>query len=262
MSSPAESWNNWLTTKNIRHNANVIQGFLNLIDGIEKQNELRMSASAKRTDAAPPKIRLMLNTGGEAGKKVKDRVVIFQSSLRRVAKVYHKAYPGKSHTVNLNDGTCTCCRPEVVEGPFCVGLASAAKSAGVDLSQFLQPMDTTKRWREQWEFVRNWRASKVVPCTADLELLPEQPLKDPVAGPRPKGRPAEPKRHLSAVEEAAKQHKCKVCGMRGHNARSKQCPKFSLMAHDMTLALPREEEDGENEDEHEDEEFMLEHDDL
>ena len=55
------------------------------------------------------------------------------------------------------------------------------------------------------------------------------------------------------MEDAAKQHKCKVCGMKGHNARSKQCPKFSLTAHDTTLALPGGDEDDENEEE----EFMM-----
>ena len=253
VSSPAESWNNWMTNQSVRHNANVVQSFLNLMDGIENQTEKRIAAAAKRTDAAPPKIRLLLNSGGEAKKKVRDRVVVFQNNLRRVAKVWHKSYPGICQTVNLNDGTCTCCRPEIVGGPFCVSLASAAKSAGVDLAKFLPPQETTKRWREQWEYVHQWRAGKTIPCIADLALLPEHPLKDPVAGPRPKGRPAEPKRHLSAVEDAAKQHKCKVCGMKGHNARSKQCPKFSLTAHDTTLALPGGDEDDENEEE----EFMM-----
>ena len=67
-------------------------------------------------------------------------------------------------------------------------------------------------------------------------MMPEKPLKEPVARPRPKGRPAEPKRHMSAVEEATKQHKCAVCGQKGHKARSKNCPKFRMPPEDVDMA--------------------------
>ncbi|GHP06088.1 hypothetical protein PPROV_000483500 [Pycnococcus provasolii] len=236
VSSPVESWNNWLIRENVRHNQNIIAGFLNLINGLEKQIEKRSAAAAKCTDAAPPKIRLMLNSGSEAGKKVRDRVVTFQNAQRRVARVHHVGYPGQSRTVNLTEGTCSCGRHEVVEGPFCIDLAAASKSAGFDLSTHLHVMDTTKRWREQWECVRAWHTGKCVPCTADLAMMPEKPLKEPVARPRPKGRPAEPKRHMSAVEEATKQHKCAVCGQKGHKARSKNCPKFRMPPEDVDMA--------------------------
>ncbi|XRB08063.1 SWIM-type domain-containing protein [Pycnococcus provasolii] len=193
VSSPAESWNNWMTNQSVRHNANVVQSFLNLMDGIENQTE-KVSAAAKRTDAAPPKIRLLLNSGGEAKKKVRDRVVVFQNNLRRVAKVWHKSYPGICQTVNLM----TVRVLAVVLKLWEVLSAFLLRAPRSLLVWILRSFCRRRRLRSDGVSsgsMSPWRAGKTIPCIADLALLPEHPLKDPVAGPRPKGRPAEPKRH-------------------------------------------------------------------
>ncbi|XRA97289.1 SWIM-type domain-containing protein [Pycnococcus provasolii] len=223
--NPAESWNNKLRVVGIR-TADPLNMMVKLVSTIEKDIEEHGRDAYKCTDVAPPRIRKFLLSGGETGKDVSDFLVSWQGESQRVAHVMHKNYPNAYLIVNLNEASCTCCRPEVVEGPFCVHLAAAAKAAGIDLSHHLKDFDTTVRWRQQYDKANDGR--KTAPGTADLELVAKRALQAPTAAPRRAGRPAKPTRQLSSLEMATKKMTCRVCKQKGHRAGSKKCPGFVL----------------------------------
>ena len=155
-------------------------------------------------------------------------VLSWQGQGQRIARVVHSAYPESVFIANLNDGTCTCCRPEVVEGPFCIHLSTAANKAQFDLSHHLKPWDTTTRWRAQYEKAMAGRTNITPPCTAEVALMPKEPLKRPAAAPRKPGRPPNECRQKSVLEMATKKNKCAVCGMLGHKPGSRKCSGFNL----------------------------------
>ena len=162
-------------------------------------------------------------------KNAKDyEVLSWQGFGQRIARVIHRAYPESVYIANLNDGTCTCCRPQVVEGPCCVHLTTSANTAQFDLTHHLKPWDTTARLRAQYEKAMAGRTNIIPPSTADLALMPKQPLKKPAAVPRKPGRPADECRQMSALEMATNKNKCKVCGLYGHKPGSKKCSGFNL----------------------------------
>ena len=148
--SIAESFNNKLTAVGVRH-VPIMDSALKVVQTI--QNDLLRVAEecAKCTDAVPPRIRKMLLTGGETGKLVEHYACKWQDKTRTVAHVAHRDHPSVYSVVNMSTGTCTCCRPEVVRGPFCVHLAVAANSAGRSLAWKLEDIDKTAHWKAQCE---------------------------------------------------------------------------------------------------------------
>ncbi|XRB20360.1 SWIM-type domain-containing protein [Pseudoscourfieldia marina] len=183
----------------------------------------------------------MLRTGGEDNKLVEKRVCTWQGNAnakRTIAHVSHVDYPSKYTVVNINDATCSCGRGEVVGGPFCVCLATAANSAGVDLASKLDVRDTTERWRKQCEAAYSTISSIKMPCTADLDYVAVTALQPPAAAPRPKGRPPKPDRKKSSLELALGRNKCAVCGQNGHKPGSKKCAKFRRLEDTSANAAP------------------------
>lgn len=239
-SQGAESFNSKLTRVHVRH-VPIEQAMANLVETLRDDVVKRYENAAKCTDAAPPRIRVMLNTGGEKNQLVENHVCTWQgnaSAQRTIAHVHHKDYPSRYTVVNIKDATCSCGRPEIVQGPFCVCLATAANSAGVDLCDKLQVMDTTTRWRQQCDVAYQTISTIKMPCTKQLDFVDLSPLQPPAAAPRPRGRPRNPDRKKSALEMVLGKNQCAVCKQYGHKAGSRKCSKFNLTRHGDAAPLP------------------------
>ena len=236
----AESFNGKLISRNVRH-VPVLDAMANIVSMLRDDIVSAYNQALTCSDHAPPRIRTMLRTGGEDEKLIEKFSCKWQgtsartSASRTIAHVWHVDYPDKYFVVNIKEGTCSCCRPEVIEAPCCVHLATCANSSGVDLAPKLQAMDTTARWREQTAKAYSVISSIIPPSTAELDFVAHTPLQPPVAGPRPRGRPPKADRKESAVELALGKNQCAICKQFGHKTGSRKCPRFNLTAHELDL---------------------------
>ena len=189
--------------------------------------------------SAPPKVMRMLEVASEQARvrlnhRPAQARVDFQDRERKQAKVYAAVLkaPHGYRVVNLaslSSPKCDCGFPEVTGGYPCEHIILAAMEKGiVDLTMMLPRRETTRAWRELYDWFKAGSFS-LYPSTDDVlegtPLFPNMCL--PISVPKPAARPKK-RRHLSALEKSGigkKQRACRKCGLLGHYAKG--CPAGS-----------------------------------
>lgn len=126
----------------------------------------------------------------------------------------------QTRTVTFHDMHCSCGKPEVTGEP-CLHVYIAAQAGNYSADQLFRHRDFhVSSWKEQY------------PLQVSFETVELQEVKKmtdymlPVVTPNQTGRPPNNKRIRSAVEQAMRNTvRCSRCGRKGHNRRSKSCPK-------------------------------------